>query len=107
VAEEGDLVQFGGISSPDYLRPIYANYANVGLTPHDFRLTFALLKSPRPGDEQEQVAAEGVLHPEAVADIIVPVNLVQGLITALRSSLEQHLNQYGVPGLTDPGGEDS
>jgi hypothetical protein len=99
VTEDGSRIGLGGMESPEYLRPVYANFANVGHTPWDFRLTFALVKSPRPGQETDDVSQAGVLHPESVADIIVPVAIVQGLIAALRQSYEAYLTTYGIPGL--------
>jgi len=104
--DEEQQVRIGGVRVPDYLRPIYANYVNVNSTPWDFRLTFAVLKTPMPGTELEQAQRTGgSIEPEAVADLIIPANLVHGLITALRTTFDQYIERYGPPGLNPEGPE--
>lgn len=104
MAEE-DKVGFGGIRVPDYLRPTYANYVNVNQTPWDFRLTFCLVKAPMPGVEEEDVKKVGAIEPEAIADILIPANLIHGLITALTSQYENYIQTYGPPGMDPKGPE--
>jgi Protein of unknown function (DUF3467) len=99
VTDDGRAVEIGGMAVPDYLRPTYANYANVAHTPFDFRVTFAVLKAPRPGAETQRVEEAGFIEPEAVAELILPVGVVPGLIAALRESYEKYLDQFGVPGM--------
>lgn len=89
----------GDIVSPDYLRPIYSNFAMVGHTPYDFRLTFALVRALRPGPETDQARVAGKLSPEAVADVVIPVGMVPGLIQALQTNYMGYLKNYGIPGL--------
>jgi hypothetical protein len=103
VSEPRDQARIGGVRVPDYLRPTYANYVNVNSTPWDFRLTFAVLRSPMPGDEQEAATELGEVHPDAVADLIIPANLMHGFISALQTTFNAYLEQYGPPGL-DPEG---
>lgn len=89
----------GPILAPDYLRPAYANFANVGHTLYDFRITFALVKAPRPGVEVDQAKVDHHVSPEAVADIIIPVGVVPGLIEALKENYNRYLDAYGFPGM--------
>lgn len=100
---EGEGLALGPISAPDYLRPAYANFASVGHTPFDFRITFAILKALRPGPEMEQAVAEHQVRPEAVADIVVPIGVVPGLISALKENYTMYLDRYGIPGMEQGG----
>lgn len=102
---EGKQLPIGGIRFPEYLRPIYANYVNVNHTPWDFRLTFGVLKSPMPGTEVDQAQQAGAVEPEAVADLILPANLMHGLIGALQQGFDRYIEQYGAPGLNPEGPE--
>jgi hypothetical protein len=96
---EGTRLDLGDVVSPDYLRPVYSNFAIVGHTPYDFRLTFALVKAPRPGSEVDDVLTAGKLSPEAVADMVIPLGMVPGLIHALQTNYTEYLKNYGIPGL--------
>jgi hypothetical protein len=102
---DGDQLPIGGIRFPEYLRPTYANYVNVNHTPWDFRLTFGVLKSPMPGTEANQAQEAGAVEPEAVADLILPANLMHGLIGALRQAFDRYIEQYGPPGMNPEGPE--
>ena len=114
---EGDLVTegagdgheerlpIGNVRFPEYLRPIYANFVSVNYTPWDFRLTFGVLKPPLAGAEAEQAAQAGAVQPEVVADIILPANLMHGLIGALRETFDRYIGQYGAPGMNPEGPE--
>ncbi|MGH2768436.1 MAG: DUF3467 domain-containing protein [Actinomycetota bacterium] len=101
MTDEEQGLQIGGVLVPDHLRPIYANYVNVNHTPWDFRLTFALLKVRMPGPEAE--AAGQTLMADAVADIMIPANLMYGLIAALRTNYERYLEAFGPPGMEPEG----
>ena len=103
VAQEEGRAGIGGVRVPDYLRPTYANFLNVNHTPWDFRLMFAVVKAPMPGGEQEAVMAAGEVNPDAVAEIIIPANLMHGLIGALQQGFSRYLAEYGPPGI-DPSG---
>ncbi len=104
--DEAEL-RISGIRFPDFLRPTYANYINVNHTPWDFRVTFAVLKTPAPGTEMEQARQGEVLvtQPEAVADLIIPANLVHGFISALRENFDRYIEVFGAPGINPEGPE--
>lgn len=87
---------------PDYLRPVYANFANVSHTPWDYRLVFAQIRPPSSPAESAEALAEGV-HPEAVAEVIIPANLMAGLMTVLKQNFDQYVGNYGVPGMEAEG----
>jgi hypothetical protein len=101
MGEDEQRARIGGIRMPDYLRPTYANFVNVNHTPWDFRLAFGILRSPMPGSELD--SSGGLVEPEGVADLIIPANLMHGLISALQTNFSQYLEQFGPPGL-DPEG---
>jgi hypothetical protein len=98
-----DRRPLGGVEFPDFAKAMYANFVNVNHTPWDFRLVFAVVKAPMPGQEMQAAASEGEVHPQAIADIIIPANLMHGLISALQDNFSKYLSQYGPPGL-DPEG---
>ena len=89
---------------PDYLRPQYSNHINVNHTPWDFRLVFSVLRAPLAGDELDQIG--DTIRPEAVADILIPANLIHGLIGALQTNFDRYIEAYGAPGLNPEGPED-
>jgi hypothetical protein len=105
LAGDEPQVRIGGLRVPDYLRPTYANFVNVNHTPWDFRMTFGVLKTPMPGDELAQAQQAGAIEPEAVADIILPANLVHGVISALKDNFDRYIAEYGAPGLNPEGPE--
>ena len=65
MTEEEKGLPIGSTRMPDYLRPTYANFANVNFTPWDFRITFCVVKTPLPGDEAAAAKVKGYLEPEA------------------------------------------
>ena len=101
--EELEEVRIVGIEVPDFLRPQYANHVSINHTPWDFRLTFSVLRTPLVGAETKEAKADGGVHAEAIADMIIPANLMFGLITALQSNFDGYMNEYGAPGM-DPEG---
>jgi len=104
VADQPQEVKVGEIRFPDYLRPTYTNFIQVNHTPWDFRLVGAVVRTPTPGEETASVLeAGGVIHPEAVVDLIIPANLIHGLISAFKESFERYIEAYGAPGLSPEG----
>jgi Protein of unknown function (DUF3467) len=107
VADQGNFqVAVGPPVEPDYLRPVYANSANINFTPHDFRLMFSLFLSPLqiPVEAVEEGTVQ--VHPQAVAHVVVPASLMHALISLLQAQFNEYLRQFGPPGLevTGPGG---
>jgi hypothetical protein len=100
--EEREQVGIGPVRMPEYLRPVYANFVNVSHTPWDYRLVFAQIRPPSSEAETQEAVAEGV-RTEAVAELIIPANLMAGLITVLKQNFDHYLSAYGVPGM-EPGG---
>jgi hypothetical protein len=98
---EGERVDVGDIISPDYLRPQYANFANVSHTPYDFRIVFGLVSVPRTQAEIEKTREAGSLSAAGVADLLLPVGAVPGLIAALTDQYDRYLKTYGLPGLQE------
>lgn len=103
MAKDHEQLGLGPPDVPEHLRAHYANFVNVNHTPWDFRLLFALVKAPMPGHERDAAVEQGALHPQGVAEIIVPANLMHGLIMALQSNFDRYLETYGVPGMNPEG----
>ena len=100
-ADKGQ-VGIGPVDVPEHLRAHYANYLNINHTPWDFRLLFAVVKAPAPGEEATAAQEHGI-RPQAVSEVIVPANLMHGLISAMQGSFEKYLDQYGPPGMDREG----
>ena len=58
-----------------------------------------------PGSEVEKAQEVGAIEPEAVADIILPANLMHCVIGALKDNVDRYIAQYGAPGLNAEGPE--
>jgi hypothetical protein len=85
---EGDQLQaaIGPPAQPEYLRPVYANIANVNFTPHDFRLVFSQFLMPLQLGPDEVEARRVEVTPQSVADVLVPASLMHGLIVCCKPS---------------------
>jgi hypothetical protein len=93
---------------PDYLRPVYANHANVNHTPHDFRITFALLQTPLEVPPEVVSGDQTIeLRPQAVATVVIPASLMHAFMGLLTTQFNRYLDQFGAPGLDPqgPGGQ--
>lgn len=101
--DEGARVRLGTVEVPDYVRPIYANFLNVNHTPWDFRLVFALVRAPMPGTETQEAEQAEAVHPQAVAEVVIPANLMHGVISALKTTFDSYIEQHGAPGLEAEG----
>lgn len=102
--DEGEQkVQLGPVSMPEHLRPTYANFVNVNHTPWDFRLLFAVVRTPMPGEEAAAAQEAGAVRPQGVAEVILPANLMHGLIAALQTNFSTYLDQFGPPGMEPEG----
>jgi hypothetical protein len=95
VPDGEEQLPLGQLRFPNSLRPTYANFVNVNFTPWDFRLTFAVLKTPMPGVEVAEAKEAGAVEPEVVVDVILPANLMDGLIKALQQSVDRYAERYG------------
>ncbi|HEX5583730.1 DUF3467 domain-containing protein [Gaiella sp.] len=100
--DDADKVGIGPVDVPEHLRAHYANYLTINHTPWDFRLVFAVMKAPTPGDEAAAAQERGI-RPQAVSEVIVPANLMHGLISAMQGSFGKYLDQYGPPGMDKEG----
>lgn len=103
MAEEGVQASVGPPILPDFMRPTYSNTVNVSFTPHDFRMVFSLLAVPFNPPEGAEQGSPIQLHPQAVADVLIPASVMHAFIGALNEAFGHYLNQFGAPGL-DPEG---
>src|SRR6266545_7478850 len=65
----------------------YANYAQVGFSPHEFTVHFSRYSIPIVSEPPSETLILEV-RPQPVASISIPLNLVQGLIRALQGQIE-------------------
>lgn len=65
----------------------YANYAQVGFSPHEFTLNFSRYSMPIVSEPPSETLILEV-HPQPIASVSIPLNLIQGLIRALQGQVE-------------------
>ncbi len=65
----------------------YANYAQVGFSPHEFTLHFSRYSIPIISEPPSEPLTLEV-RPQPVASVSIPLNLVPGLIRALQGQVE-------------------
>lgn len=79
---------------PSVLPSAYANFAQIGFSPHDFRLSFGTYAFPvltEPPDDQVDVPVQ------PVATIAIPLNLAKALIRALETQVEAWERAFNEP----------
>ena len=74
---------------------IYANYVQVSLSPLDCTLTFCEVIGPQSEEEALKMQKSGVLPSPVKAVMVIPAQIVEGLIQALQAQLGK---QQGGPG---------
>lgn len=71
---------------------LYSNWVQVSHNPWDFTLRFC---DAPPGADVDRLREGKTLILPTVAEIIIPVNLMPGLIEALQVNHEKYLKLYG------------
>lgn len=79
----------------------YANYAQVGLSPHDFVMHFSHYSMPVISEPPTESLVIPVT-PEPVATVSIPLNLVRGLIRALEGAAENWEKTFQQPLPVEP-----
>jgi hypothetical protein len=75
-------------SSQPKLGRIYSNYIQVAHSPWDFTLRFC---DAPPGSDLPTLVKDGIVEIPHLIDIIIPVNLMPGLIKALQDNYDMYL----------------
>jgi len=68
---------------------IYANYVQVSISPIDCTLTFCDVIGPQTEEEALKMQKTGVLPSPVKAVIVIPTQVVEGLIMALQAQREK------------------
>lgn len=63
---------------------LYANWVQVGFSPHDFRLTLGIYAFP---PLQEMPTGQVPVPVEPISSVTLPLNLVKGLVRALEMQI--------------------
>jgi hypothetical protein len=74
--------------------PLYANYAEVNSSQHEFQIGFALAPT-RPSPEQIEQARAGTVTLDGLVQILLAPTLIPALIRALNISKDQHEATFG------------
>jgi hypothetical protein len=76
---------------------IYSNFAQVSHTPHDFTIRFCDA-TPITEAEMSEAKKTGKHRVPIVAEIAIPIAMVQSLIAALTTQLQKFHTNYGEAG---------
>ena len=68
---------------------IYSNYVQVSISPIDCTLTFCDVTGPQTEEEALKMQKSGVLPSPVKAVIVIPSQIVEGLILALQAQREK------------------
>ena len=95
--EEKKSVNFTIVPEQDTTTPrTYSNFCSIQNTPFDFTLTFCEMQ-PIGEREIQQAQATHVVKAPVRARIVVPVQMIPGLITALQENLRLYQESFGPP----------
>jgi hypothetical protein len=82
---------------PESLQSRYANNVLVQVGPHEFVISFFEMQLPTlfgsPEDNKAKLKEMGKIRADCVSRIIIPPELVQGLIDALQTELDRFSSQ--------------
>jgi Protein of unknown function (DUF3467) len=95
--EEKKAVNFTIVPDEDTSIPrIYSNFCSIQHSPFDFTLTFCDMQ---PIGEREVQAAQAneVLRAPVRARMVVPVQVIPGLVAALQENFRLYQESYGPP----------
>jgi Protein of unknown function (DUF3467) len=71
------------VGAPSY----YSNFVQVGISPYEFTVNFSRLSIPLVAEPPAEPVAFDVT-PQPVASVVIPLNLVRGVIRALEGQVE-------------------
>lgn len=95
--EQKKSVDFTVVPDDDTLTPrIYSNFCAIQNSPFDFTLTFCEML-PMGAREIEQAQTSHVVKAPVRARLVVPVQMVPGLVTALQENYRMYQESFGPP----------
>jgi hypothetical protein len=96
MAEERKAVNFTIVPEESELPRIYANFCQIQNSPFDFTLTFCEMY-PIGEREIRQAQESHVVRAPVRARLVVPVQMVPGLIAALQENFRLYQESFGPP----------
>jgi len=95
--EDKQPVSFKIIPEEDETTPrLYSNFCSIQNSPFDFTLTFCDVH-PLGERELQQAQETGFVKAPVKARLVVPVQMLPGLITALQDNFRMYQESFGVP----------
>jgi hypothetical protein len=93
--DERRSVNFTIVPDDDSTVPrIYSNFCSIQNSPFDFTLSFCDMQ-PLGEREIQQAQASQVVKAPVRAKLVVPVQMIPGLITALQENLRMYQESFG------------
>jgi hypothetical protein len=72
---------------------IYSNYVQVSVSPIDCTLTFCDVVGPQNEEEALKVQKTGTLPAPVIAVIVIPTQIIDGLIQALQAQRDKQIGE--------------
>ncbi len=95
--EEKPSISFKIVPAEDPSVPrIYANFCSIQNSPFDFTLTFCDVH-PLGDKELQEAQGTGFVKAPVKARLVVPVQMLPGLITALQDNYRMYQESFGPP----------
>ena len=76
---------------------IYSNFVQVSMTPLDCTLTFCDVVGPQSEEEALRIQKTGVLPSPVKAVLVIPNQIIEGLIQALQAQRDKQAGELNVP----------
>ncbi|MBM4363963.1 MAG: hypothetical protein FJ104_14885 [Deltaproteobacteria bacterium] len=87
------IVADHALSSPR----VYSNFVQVSMTPLDCTLTFCDVVGPQSEEEALRIQKTGILPSPVKAVLVIPNQIVEGLIQALQAQREKQAGELAPP----------
>ena len=95
--EEKKAVNFTIVPDEDHsVQRIYSNFCSIQNSPFDFTLTFCEMH-PIGEREIQEAQATHVVRAPVKARLVVPVQMIPGLISALQENFRLYQESFGPP----------
>jgi len=76
---------------------IYSNFVQVSMTPLDCTLTFCDVVGPQSEEEALRIQKTGVLPSPVKAVLVIPNQIIDGLIQALQAQRDKQAGELNTP----------
>ena len=97
MSEEKKAVNFTIVPDEDHTTPrVYSNFCSIQNSPFDFTLTFCEMH-PLTEREIQQAQSTHTVKAPVRARMVVPVQMIPGLISALQENFRLYQESFGPP----------